>query len=186
MNRLLASRRPSLQSLAIINQAAGGNRILNDGLGPNALSRIDRDVLAHSSVTHAIIFEGVNDIGTASTDAGVQAALANRIIWSFKQIVERLHAHDIIAIGATITPFGGPGQGYSDPNREATRKKVNEWIRTSRVFDAVADFDKVLADPDAPDQLLEAYNTGDYLHPNVAGFQAIVDKFPLNVFDLRL
>ncbi|KAJ3550768.1 hypothetical protein NMY22_g242 [Coprinellus aureogranulatus] len=186
LNRHLASRRPSLQSLAIINQAAGGNCILKECLGPNALSRIDRDVLSHSSVTHAIVFEGVNDIGGAPTDPAVQAALADRLIWSFKQIVERLHAHDIVAIGATITPFNGPVPGYSDPNREVTRQKVNKWIRTSKVFDAVVDFDKVLADPEKPEQLAEAYNTGDYLHPNVAGFQAIVDKFPLNVFDLRL
>ncbi|KAF6763719.1 lipolytic enzyme [Ephemerocybe angulata] len=185
LNRIVASRRPSLTSLAVINQAAGGNRILNDGLGPNGLARIDRDVLAHSSVSHAVVFIGVNDIGTAATDAATQDALAKRLIWSYKQIIERLHAHDIFAIGATITPFNGPGQGYSDVNREATRQKVNNWIRTGGAFDAVVDFDKVLADPKKPEQLAETYNSGDYLHPNVAAFQAIVDKFPLDLFERR-
>ncbi|RXW15729.1 hypothetical protein EST38_g10127 [Candolleomyces aberdarensis] len=185
--RFLSSRRSSLQSLSIINQAAGGNRILNDGLGPNGLSRIDRDVLSHSAVTHAIIYIGVNDIGTASTDPAVQAALANRLIWSFKQMAERLHAHDIVVLGATITPFSGPGQGYSDPNRETTRQTVNSWIRRNGgAFDAVLDFDRILADPANPAQLREEYNTGDYLHPNVAGFQALADGIPLQVFDLRL
>ncbi|KAJ2933550.1 hypothetical protein H1R20_g3562, partial [Candolleomyces eurysporus] len=185
--RFLSSRRPSLQALSVINQAAGGNRILYDGLGPNGLSRIDRDVLSHSAVTHAIIFIGVNDIGNTPTDPTVQAALANRLIWSFKQMAERLHAHDIVVLGATITPFSGPVQGYSDPNREKTRQTVNSWIRRNGgAFDAVLDFDRILADPANPAQLKDEYNTGDYLHPNVAGFQALADNIPLQVFDLRL
>jgi lysophospholipase L1-like esterase len=185
LNRLLASTdNPSLQSLSIINQAAGGNRILTDGGGPSVLSRVDRDVLAHSSVTHAIIFEGVNDILNAPSDAEAQTALAQRMIWALKQIVERLHTQNIVVVGGTIAPFSEPGG--NNVNRETTRRTVNEWIRTGRVFDSVVDFEKVLADPKSPEQLLEAYDTGDHLHLSVAGFQAMVDAFQLDVFDLGL
>ena len=182
VDRLLSSADdPSLQSFSMINQAAGGNRILTHGGGPSALSRIDRDVLAHSSVTHAIIFEGVNDILSAPPDAESQSALAQRMIWAFRQIVDRLHAHNIIVFGGTIAPFSAPGSDNVDS--EATRQTVNEWIRESGVFDAVVDFEKVLADPNSPDRLLNAYDTGDHLHPNVAGFQAAVDAFPMDVLD---
>ncbi len=84
--------------------------------------------------------------------------------------------------GATITPFGGSGQSYSDPTREATREKVNEWILTSGTFDATVDFAKMLGDPSKPDQLASQYDSGDHLHPNVAGYQFLADSFPLEIF----
>ncbi|MDQ1289152.1 MAG: hypothetical protein QG622_2718, partial [Actinomycetota bacterium] len=40
---------------AVVNQAAGGNRVLADGIGPSALSRLDRDVLALSGVRHLVV-----------------------------------------------------------------------------------------------------------------------------------
>ena len=83
---------------------------------------------------------------------------------------------------ATITPFSGTGQSYSNPVREATRQKVNTWIKTSGTFDAVVDFDQILRDPSTPSQLASKYNGGDYLHPNVAGYQALADAFPLDIF----
>ncbi|TEB31739.1 hypothetical protein FA13DRAFT_1709642 [Coprinellus micaceus] len=131
-----------------------------------------------------IIFEGVNDILNTPSDAEAQTALAQRMIWGLKQIVERLHTQNIVVVGGTIAPFSEPGG--NNVNRETTRRTVNEWIRTGRVFYSVVDFEKVLADPKSPEQLLEAYDTGDHLHPSVAGFQAMVDVFQLDVFDLGL
>ena len=137
--------RHSTSDIAVLNQAAGGNRILYDGLGPNALSRIDRDVLAHSGIEYAMIFEGVNDIGTGATDAATQKAIGDRLIAAFTQIAIRIKTFDIPIFAATITPFSAPGynitvQGYSDPEREKTRQRVNEWIRKSGTFDEVLDF----------------------------------------------
>jgi lysophospholipase L1-like esterase len=107
------------------NLAAGGNRILADGLGPNALGRIDRDVLAHPGVQYAMIFEGVNDIGTAATTEAAQNAVYENLVQAYKQMVTLIHAHGIPVFGATITPFSAPsnftGQPYSDPAREVTR-----------------------------------------------------------------
>jgi lysophospholipase L1-like esterase len=175
---------PLTRNIAVVNQAAGGNRILADGLGPNALGRIDRDVLAHSGVSFAMIFEGVNDIGTAAATTDVQQAIGDRLIWSFKQIATRLQTSGIPVFAATITPFSGDPtiQPYSSPVREVTRQRVNNFIKTSGIFDAVIDFDKILADPANPSQLNPLYNSGDFLHPNVAGYQQIADKFPLNIF----
>ena len=175
------------RSISVLNQAAGGNRILADGLGPNALSRIDRDVLSQSGIRYAMIFEGVNDIGTAATDVASQAAVGDAVIAAYEQIISRVHAQGIPMFAATITPFSAPGgvtqQPYSDPERERTRQRVNDWIRTSGRFDAVVDFDKTLADPATPSQLNALYNSGDYLHPNVAGYQKIADEFPLEIFE---
>ena len=177
---------PSTSTIAVANQAAGGNRILADGLGPNVLSRIDRDVLAQSGVKYAMIFEGVNDIGVASPDQTNQTMIYNRLISAYEQIIARVHAQQIPIFAATITPFGGAPndtiQPYTSSVREGTRLKVNEWIRSSGRFDAVVDFDRILADPENPVQLLDQYNSGDWLHPNVAGYQAIADQFPLDIF----
>ncbi|KAL1955633.1 hypothetical protein VTO42DRAFT_8366 [Malbranchea cinnamomea] len=194
--KLIESRWPDLllkkmqsnrhtSNIAIVNQAAGGNRILNDGLGPNALSRIDRDVLTQSGVKYAMIYEGVNDIGTADNTTEAQEAIGDRLIAAYKQIASRVHTHGIPVFAATITPFIAPNstiQPYSDPIREETRKRVNAWIRHSNVFDAVIDFDKIVADPEDSSQLNPKYNSGDYLHLNVDGFQALADAFPLFLF----
>ncbi|KAJ6627909.1 extracellular GDSL-like lipase/acylhydrolase [Mycena sp. CBHHK59/15] len=174
--------------ISVNNQAAGGNRILADGLGPNAIGRIDRDVLAQSGVKYAMIFEGVNDIGVADATVTAQKDIGDRVIAAYKQIITRLHTAGIPIFAATITPFNAPAnessiQPYSNLIREATRQRVNAWIRTSGMFDAVIDFDKVVADPAIPSQLNPLFNSGDFLHPNVAGYQAIAADFPLGVFN---
>ncbi|KAL9620931.1 MAG: hypothetical protein Q9160_004584 [Pyrenula sp. 1 TL-2023] len=174
-------------NLSILNQAAGGNRVLADGLGPSALSRIERDVLSHSGVRYAMLFEGVNDIGSAATDAATQAAIGGALIQAYGQIISRVHAVGIPIFAATITPFSAPAnqssiQPYSNPERERTRQRINDWIKTSGRFDAVVDFDAIVRDPYAPSQLDPRYNSGDYLHPNVAGYQKIADNFPLDIF----
>jgi lysophospholipase L1-like esterase len=170
---VLASR----LSWAVLNQAAGGNRVLQDGLGPNVLARLDRDLLAQSGVSRAIVFEGVNDIGTAApADA---AATASALIDAYDQILTRAHAAGIQVYGATLTPFGG-NESYDAPEREAARGTVNGWIRGH--FDAVLDFDRVARDPAAPARLLPAYDVGDHLHLNPAGYRALGASVPASLF----
>ncbi|KAF7360258.1 Extracellular GDSL-like lipase/acylhydrolase [Mycena venus] len=173
--------------ISVNNQAAGGNRILADGLGPNALGRIDRDVLSQSGVKYAMIFEGVNDIGEEAATTEAQTVIGDRVIAAFKQIVTRVHAAGIPIFAATITPFNAPAnvtiQPYSSPVREVTRQRVNAFIRTSGIFDAVIDFDKVVADPAITSQLSPTFDSGDFLHPNVAGYTAMAAAFPLDLFE---
>jgi lysophospholipase L1-like esterase len=170
---VLASRLSS----AVVNQAAGGNRVLQDGLGPNVLARLDRDLLAQSGVSRAIVFEGINDLGTAAPSAA--ASTAADLIDAYDQILTRAHAAGIQVYGATLTPFGG-NDGYDNPLREAARTSVNAWIRGH--FDAVLDFDRVVRDPAAPTRLLPAYDVGDHLHLNPAGYRALGTSVPAGLF----
>ncbi|OLN88513.1 hypothetical protein CCHL11_01702 [Colletotrichum chlorophyti] len=184
-DRLLArlQKDPSTQNIAIVNEAAGGNRVLADGLGPNGLGRIDRDVIAQTGVRYAIVFIGVNDIGTAATTPVAQGAVGARLVAAYDQIITRLHRFGIPVFGATITPLTGEGQPYSDPEREKTRQRVNEWIRSSGRFDAVIDFDAIVRDPAAPEKLKEEYDTGDHLHLNPVGYEAMAAGVDLAIFE---
>ncbi|WP_235999364.1 SGNH/GDSL hydrolase family protein [Qaidamihabitans albus] len=181
LDRLQSHHRTA--GIAVLNQAAGGNRVLNDGLGPNALARLDRDVLAQSGVEWLIVFEGVNDIGTADATEAAQKNVADDLIAAYEQIIVRAHAQGIRAYGATLLPFGG-NETYDDPDgrREAARQAVNRWIRTSGRFDAVIDFDAVVRDPANSERLLPAADVGDHLHLNPAGYQMLADAVPARLF----
>jgi len=174
---------PGTSHLTVLNQGLGGNRILNDGLGPSVLARFDPDVLAQTGVKWLIVFEGVNDIGTADATQAVQQQVAADLIAAYQQIIVRAHAQGIRVYGATITPFGG-NTGYDDPNgyREAARQTVNAWIRDSHQFDAVLDFDKAVRDPGNPRQLNPALDVGDHLHLNPAGYGVLASFIPASLF----
>jgi lysophospholipase L1-like esterase len=174
---------PATSSLSVLNLGLGGNRILNDGLGPNVLARVDRDVLTQSGVKWMILWEGVNDIGTAAATPDAQKQVEDSLIAAYQQIITRVHAMGIRVYGATITPFGGNNL-YDDPAglRDQTRQAVNQWIRTSGKFDAVLDFDKAVRDPANPRQILPAFNSGDGLHLNPAGYGAIANSVPFGLF----
>ncbi|WP_062733935.1 SGNH/GDSL hydrolase family protein [Sphingobium abikonense] len=178
---------PQRRGIAIVNQGIGGNRLLNDGLGPNALARLDRDVLAQPGVTHLIVLEGINDLGTLTREAPVSkadhAAHVTRIIGAYRQIIARARAKGIKVIGGTIMPFVGNGYYHADRDNEADRQAVNAWIRAPGHFDAVVDFDRVIRDPARPERLLPAYDDGDALHPSPAGYRAMGEAVPLTMFD---
>ncbi|MFE9450332.1 SGNH/GDSL hydrolase family protein [Streptomyces sp. NPDC006739] len=175
--------RPATSHLAVLNQAAGGNRVLNDGLGPNVLARLDRDILSRSGVSWLILFEGVNDIGTADATPEAQRRVADDLIAGYQQIIVRAHAQGIPVYGATITPFGG-NTPYDDPagEREVARQRVNAWIRAAGHFDAVIDFDRVVRDPDNPRRLLPSVHVGDWLHLNPQGYRMLADAVPATLF----
>lgn len=177
---------PATRNIGVSNQGIGGNHLLIDGLGPSALARFDRDVLAPSGVRWLIIFEGVNDLGGLARDGEVpeaqHAAFVPGVIAAYQQIIARAHAHGLRVYGATITPYVGSAYYHPGPLSEADRQAVNKWIRMPGNFDAVIDFDAVIRDPQHPDQLLPAYDCGDHLHPSPAGFKAMADSIPLSLF----
>ncbi len=172
--------------LGVLNEGIGGNRLLHDGLGPNALARFDRDVLAQPGVRYLIVLEGINDIGTfglmGHRSPAAHRALVRRIIGAYRQIILRAHEHGIRVFGGTITPFVGSDYYHPGPLSEADRQAVNRWIRAPGHFDGVIDFDKVLRDPMQPDRLLPAYDSGDHLHPSPRGYQAMANAIPLSLF----
>jgi lysophospholipase L1-like esterase len=176
----------STRTMGVLNEGIGGNRLLLDGLGPNALARFDRDVLAQTAVRAVIVLEGVNDLGTLTRDHDVSAeehaALVSRIEAAYAQMIERAHAHGIRVIGATILPYVGSSYYHPGPESEADRQAVNAWIRGPDHFDGVVDFDQVTRDPAHPDHLLPAYDSGDHLHPGPAGYKAMGNAIPLTLF----
>ena len=177
---------PGTRNIGVSNQGIGGNHLLTDGLGPNALSRFDRDVLAPAGVRWVIVFEGVNDLGGLARNGEVapaeHAALVQCVLAAYQQIVVRAHAHGLRVIGATITPYVGSDYYHPGPLSEADRQAVNQWIRAPGHFDAVVDFDAVVRDPQQPDRLLPKYDCGDHLHPSPAGYRAMGDAIPLELF----
>ncbi|MEV7141132.1 SGNH/GDSL hydrolase family protein [Streptomyces tauricus] len=177
---------PATGGVAVLNQAAGGNRVLNDGLGPNVLARLDRDVLSRSGVSWLVVFEGVNDLGTAAATAAAQRGVTTELLAAYEQIVVRAHAQGIRVYGATLTPFGGNAL-YDDPggHREAARQEVNSWIRTGGRFDAVVDFDRAVRDPGEPRRLRSALHDGDWLHLNPEGYRTLAAAVPPLLFRAR-
>ena len=182
--RLQSSRRT--RNIGVSNQGIGGNHLLTDGLGPNVLARLDRDVLAPTGVRWVILFEGVNDLGGLARAGEVtqveHAMLVQRVLAAYQQIVQRAHSHGLRVFGATITPYAGSDYYHPGPLSEADRQAVNAWIRTPGNFDAVIDFDAVVRDPKQPDHLLPAFDCGDHLHPSPAGYRAMGEAIPLTLF----
>jgi lysophospholipase L1-like esterase len=175
--RLRASKHTT--NIGILNEGIGGNRLLHDGLGPSALSRLDRDVLTQTRARWLVVLEGVNDIGTCKSACELDSTAEN-IIAAYQQIILRAHSQNMRVYGATITPFGE--SFYATPDAERARQTVNHWIRTSGWFEAVIDFDAVTRDPKIPSQLSPQADSGDHLHPADAGYKIMADSVDLKLF----
>jgi lysophospholipase L1-like esterase len=188
--RLKAKSGPT--PIAVLNEGIGGNRILHDGAGINALARFDRDVLAQPGATDLIVLEGINDIGwphmkpRAASDGtlpkqgpfAAEGVSAAELIAGLRQIIDRAHEHNIRVFGATMTPC--KGADYFSADGEAVRRAVNEWIRTGGAFDGIFDFDAAVRDPSDPERFLPRMQSGDWLHPSEAGYSAMADAIDLS------
>lgn len=181
-DRLQASARTS--HLAVLNHGISGNRTNFDLVGPNVQARLDRDVLNAPGARFVILLAGINNIGIPGAfGLPDQAVSAQDIIAGHQQIIARARERGLKIFGATLTPFEGTiFPGYYTPEGEAKRQAVNQWIRTSGAFDAVIDFDMAIRDPAQPTRLLPAYDSGDRLHPNDAGYQAMANAIDLRLF----
>ncbi|MEV0719204.1 SGNH/GDSL hydrolase family protein [Asanoa sp. NPDC050611] len=166
--RRLADK-PSIQPTGVVNLGIGGNRVLIGGTGENALARFDRDALVASGARQVIVLEGINDISGGNTAA--------RIIEGHRQLIKRAHDRGLTIYGGTLTPYGNAPDA-----REGERQALNTWIRTSGEYDAVIDFDAAVRDPANPRRMLAAYDSGDSLHPNSAGYLAMANAIDLDLF----
>ena len=122
---------------------------------------------------------GINDIGREAS-VPAETVQADDLIAAYQQIIERAHAHGIQVIGCTLTPY--QGAGYYRDHGEEVRSAVNNWIRTGGKFDGVVDFEAATRDPENPKKLKAAFDPGDHLHPNDAGYQAMADAIDLGLF----
>ncbi|WP_226906504.1 SGNH/GDSL hydrolase family protein [Serratia fonticola] len=183
----LATRLAS-QGISVINSGISGARLLSDGMGVNALARLDRDVLAQPGVQSVIVMIGINDIAWPGTIFAPQSPrpTLEALTAGYSQLAEQVHARGLRVIGATLTPFEGalpgtPMDNYYQPEKEALRQQVNTWIRQSGTFDAVIDFDTVLRDPEHPTRLLSRFDSGDRLHPGDEGNRAMAEAVDLKI-----
>ena len=157
---------PATRNLSVLNFGLGGNCILRGGLGPTGESRYARDLFGHPGVKYVILFEGTNDLGGSRNAMATTDGIKE--VWT--KIVQEAHQRGIKVFGATVTPV--KGNGYYSPDHEAGRVDLNEWIRTSGVFDGVIDFDRLVADPAQPDRLAPAFlYENDWLHLNAQGYE---------------
>jgi len=175
--------------IAVLNAGIGGNRVLTSSpcWGQNALARLGRDVLAQAGIEAVILFEGTNDIGQPDAPAADTnpcrsrtQVTADEIIAGYKQIIARTHSRGLKIFGATILPYQGIGAWTT--TGEAKRVAVNQWIRTSRAFDGIIDFDAALRDPATPSRMAPQYDSGDHLHPGPAGHEAMGNAVDLALF----
>jgi lysophospholipase L1-like esterase len=165
------------QSMGVMNEGTGGNRILHDGVAgsnDNGLHRFDRDVLSQPGITHVIVFLGINDIRNRNPN---EAVTADEMIAGYKQLILRAHARGVKIFGATLLP--NENETAYTPEGEVKREAVNAWIRTSGAFDGVVDFEKALRDPSHPTSMLPKYDCGDHLHPNDLGYKTLGDAIDL-------
>jgi len=175
--------------MGVLNAGIGGNRVLGEasvpvgadvravGAGVNALARFERHVLSIPGITHVIVLEGINDIGNARQNT---TPTAEDLIAGHRQLIEQAHARGLKIYGATLTPFWGAA--YFTETGEAKRQALNEWIRTSRSYDGVIDFDKATRDPADPKKFLAKFDSCDYLHPSDDGYRAMGDAIDLSLF----
>ncbi len=165
--------------IGVANMGIGGNRVLRDGAGVSALARFDRDVLTQPGVKWVMLLEGINDIGREAREAS-ETTNAEELIAAYKQLIQRAHDQGIRIIGCTLTPYGGAG--YATEHGESVREAVNDFIRTSKLFDAYVDFEKATRDANDPKKIRAEFDPGDHLHPNNDGYQAMADAVDLSIF----
>jgi len=173
-------------SPAVLNAGISGNHVLTDGkgswgpvFGQSAVARFSRDVLAQSDVKSVIIFEGGNDI----REFGSDAASSQQLIAGFQLMARMAHEHGLKVIVGTITSFQGTNPHEpEDGSWERTQAAFNQWVRTTKDIDGVVDFDTAIRDPNHPTRILPAYDSGDHLHPNDAGYKAMADSVNLSLF----
>ena len=135
-----------------------------------------------------VIMLGINDIGWSAMALDPWNAVPSSadVTRMYQMIIDRAHMLGIRILGATLTPFadsfqGAILEGYYSEAKNAVRKEVNAWIRDSGAFDGVIDFDMAVRDPENPDYILEAYDCGDNLHPNDAGYMAMAESIDLDL-----
>jgi lysophospholipase L1-like esterase len=176
----LARRLGGSHPLGVVDAGIGGNRVLTDvpniWQGVSAITRFGHDALAQPGVSDVILLEGINDIGNNAGPDGAPLT-AQALIDGYRNLIAQAHAAGVRIIGATMLPCLDSGN-YS-VSGEAIRQAANAWIRTSGAFDGVIDFDAVMQDPSDPAALNPAFDSGDHLHPNAAGMQAMANSIDL-------
>lgn len=164
----------SLNGYGVVNLGIGGNCVLEGGISEPLVKRYRDELGFHSGITHIIIYEGTNDIGTSPLSPD---SLAHRLIEAYKEIISYAHSRGIKVYMATITPT--KGNGWYSPSHEQARQKVNKWIRKAKGFEGIIDFDKLVRDPKDSEKLKAEYSE-DWLHLNASGYE-VMGKYAASI-----
>lgn len=174
------------KDIAVFNAGISGARLLSDGMGSNALSRLNRDVISKPGVSHLIVLLGINDIAWPGTLFAPNSEIPNlnKLIAGFTQLAAQSHLHGKKILVATLPPFESalpetPLNDYYNEEKNALRLTLNNWIRHADVFDGVIDADMILQDPDKPNRMNKEFDSGDHLHPGDAGNKALAYGFDI-------
>ena len=133
-------------------------------------------------MTHLFVLEGINDIGGKGD---LPAPTAEDLIAAHKQLIARARAHGLTVYAGTLLPFQGGTLLTFTSESEARRQALNTWLRTSKAYDAVVDFDAALRDPAQPTRVLPKYISEDFIHPNDAGYKVMGDLIDASLFAPR-
>jgi lysophospholipase L1-like esterase len=164
-------------NIGVLNQGISGNRLLTAGAGDSAETRFERDVLEQPGVRWVIFSDDpINDLGSTKPPP-----TGDQLISAIGRLIARAHERQIKFVCSTLTPY--QGASYWSPAGEAAREQINAFIRgKSSGCDGVIDQDAATHDPLQPTQYLSTHDSGDHLHPNEAGLQAIADAVNLQLF----
>lgn len=166
----------SKNGFGVINLGIGGNCIIDGGISQPLLQRYKDELSFHSGITHLIIYEGTNDIGTSQLAAD---SLAERLIKAYKEIINYGHSKGMKVYMATITPT--KGNGWYSTEHDKARQLVNNWIRQGNGFEGVIDFDELVRDPQDEAKLKAEYSE-DWLHLNPKGYE-VMGKYAAGIIN---
>jgi lysophospholipase L1-like esterase len=183
------AKRLAPYGVGVANAGISGARLVSDGMGQNALARLEQDVLSQPGVSDVIVLLGINDIGwPGSPFAPKEAPMTlDRLTAAYRQLVSAAHVRGVRVSAATLPPFEGalegtPFAGHYSLDKEQLRKRFNDWIRTAGVFDAVIDFDALLRAPANPQKIRKDFDSGDHLHPGDEGYRTMAEAIDITSF----
>jgi lysophospholipase L1-like esterase len=186
------ARRLAPHGVAVANAGISGARLLKDGMGEGALARFEQDVLGQPGVSDVIVLLGINDIGWPGSPFAPAETMVtlDELTAGFRWLAATAHINGIRITVGTLPPFEGalegtPFAGHYNPQKEALRLRLNDWIRSAGIFDAVVDFDAVLRDPARPQRLRVQFDSGDHLHPGDAGYRKMADAIDIDAIVAR-
>ena len=186
------ARRLAPHGVAVANAGISGARLLKDGMGESALARFEQDVLSQPGVSDVIVLLGINDIGWPGSPFAPAETMVtlDELTAGFRQLAAIAHARTIRITVGTLPPFEGslegtPFAGHYNPQKEAFRLRLNDWIRGAGIFDGVVDFDAVLRDPARPQRMRAQFDSGDHLHPGDAGYRKMADAIDIDAIVAR-
>jgi len=173
---------------AVVRKAIGGNRILRDYpyrikklWGPAGIKRFEADI-SQAGVTKVFLLQGINDILHPAINSKYcdisQFPTFDELVLGYNYYIDTAKAHNLKIYFATLLPC--PRLLKDVPQKEEMRVKVNEWIRNNKRIDGIIDFEIAVWAPENHKLMITEYDSGDHLHPSVAGASHMADSVPLD------